>query len=496
MERDHESKFSDTTISRRRVLAFFAGAGITAIGSWLGRGRHQDISDSEEDEKLMHNGASDSIAQSTKEPRLAYVALPGLSTASLLANLPYLMNGSSRLQPIILMDIHDYNRLQAIALEESGSPWNQSLAMAYGHLLRRGVVQLIDYAEFYSGYAQRKILTQNREMLENVATDTQRQAAIDAANGRISYQRGEYQESFRATLGEDLDVFDDGRRTEKARCRKLQRGCIDPLEWNEHIINQYTAALEVRGVADEVFDHLDVKYIIGEGEAAIVGDDGLTTEASHIQDQRRIETLPPTELEYTRDIFETLGELAVEMTGVQHDDWVLISPTLAIPQYDDLFDMSQIRNRVEGGVDPKSLSKEVEDTVEILSHRTEDTPDPTSTVEWLMESDIIPFADKDPYRQRLTEMSNYAATLSQISDTLRPLVRSGEVSHVAGLISVSIVSDPPPHDDLVPIYQRGEGLINRLDPPSVDAEEITAIRRRKQEWNEASDWYETADRVR
>lgn len=494
MERDQGTNCSREDISRRRVLASFAGAGTTAIGGWLGHS-HQDISHPEESENSMSNGNHTTERPSAKT-RLAYVTLPALSTASLLSNLPYLMNGSSRLQPVILMDIHDYNRLQAVALKEPNSPWNQSLAMAYGHLLRRGVIQLIDYAEFYSEYAQQKTLTQNREVLENVADDAQKRAAIDAANGRISYQRGEYQESFRANLGEDLDVFIGGRQTEEARCRKLQRECIDPREWNEQILNQYAAALEVRGVADEVFDHLDVKYIIGEGESAIVGNGSLTADASHVQDQRHIERLPPSELEYTRDIFETLGELAVEMTGVQHDDWVLIAPTLAIPQYDALFDMSRIRNQVESGVDPENLSKEVEDTVEVLRRRTEDSPDPTSAVEWLMESDIMPFSDSDPYRQRLIKMGNYATTLSQISNELRPLVRSGEVSHVAGLISASIVSDPPPHDDLDTIYQQGEDLINRLNPPSVDTEQITAIRRRKQEWNEASDWYETSDRAR
>lgn len=495
MERDHASRYSGDNISRRRILALFTGIGTTAIGGWLGYGRHQDISHSEECEKPMDNGIHNA-AQSTEKARLAYVTLPGLSTASLLANLPYLMNGSSRLQPIILMDIHDYNRLQAVALKEPESPWNQSLAMAYGHLYRRGVVQLIDYGEFYSGYHQQKTLTQNREVLEKVDNDAQRQAAIKAAKGRIAYQRGEYQEPFRENLGEDLDVFVGGRRTEEARRRRLERGCGDPLEWNEHILNQYAAALNVRGVANDVFDHLNVRYIIGEGESVIVGEDGIAAKASHIQDQGQIEKLPPDELRYTRGIFEAIGKLAVEMTGVQHDDWMLIAPTLAIPQYDDLFDISRIRNRVESGLDSENLSEEVEDVVEALNRRTKDSPDPTSAVEWLMESEIMPFADEDPHRQRLINLSNYATTLTQISDELRPMVRSGKVSHVAGLIGASIVSDPPPHDDLDSIYQQGESLINRLNPPSGNAEQLTAIRRRKQKWDEASDWYEIGDRPR
>ncbi|WP_248910544.1 hypothetical protein [Halocatena marina] len=394
------------------------------------------------------------------------------------------------------MDIHDYNRLQAVALKETDSPWNQSLAMAYGHLLRRGVVQLIDYGEFYTNHTQKKILKQNQEVLEKVPNDVQKRAAIGAAQGRINYQRGEYQESFRENLGEDLEVFIGGRKTEKKRRRKLKRGSADPFEWNEQIFNQYAAALEVRGVADEIFDHLNVKYVIGEGESMIIDKDGLAERASHLPDRSHIEKLPPKELKYTREIFETVGQLAVESTGVQHDDWTLLAPTLAIPQYNNIFNISAIHNEVEGGLNSEKLSKEVADVVTRLENQTGNGPDPTSTVDWLMESDIMPFTAGQQQRQCLTKMTTYATTLSQYSDALRPLVRDNRVSHVAGLIGASIVSDPSPYDDLDALYQQGEDLIRRLDPPSVNMEQLTAIRRRKQGWDESLDWYEMTDRMR
>lgn len=250
MKEYHTSENPNVDTSRRRVLASFAAGITTNIGGWIEEGRHQNPSHPASNKTAM-NTAAESIDGS----RLAYVALPGLSTASLLANLPYLMNGSSRLQPTILMDVYDYNRLQAIALKETESPWNQNLAMAYGHLLQRGVIQLIDYGEFYSKYDQRKTLKQNQEKLEEVDSSVQKRGAVKAAEGRLNYQRGEYQESFRKSLGEDLDVYIGGRRTEQNRRQKLEQGCIDPFEWNNEIIDQYAAALEVRGVADEVFDH-------------------------------------------------------------------------------------------------------------------------------------------------------------------------------------------------------------------------------------------------
>lgn len=493
MSQEHDAEVSDVNTSRRCVLALFAGTVTTGLSNWIRDEHHQDISHSQNRNGPMKQEGHMTSRQSTGGERLAYVTLPGLSTASLLANLPYLMNGSSRLRPVILMDIHDYNRLQAVALTETDSPWNQSLAMAHGHLFRRGVVQLIDYSEFYMNHTQQKILTQNREALEKVTDDVQRRAAMEAAQGRITYQRGEYQESFRDNLGEDLDTFIGGRRTEEHRHQKLKRGCANPLTWNERIYNQYAAALEVREGADEVFDHLNVKYVIGEGESALFGRDGLVEETSHIPDQSHIEKLPPEELAYTREIFETIGELAVEMTGVQHDDWMLLAPTLAIPQYDDVFNISVIQNETESGFDRMNLANEVVDVVTLLQNRAEDSPDPTSLVEWLMESEIMPFSAGQAERQRLTKMTNYATTLAQYSKKLRDL---DNVSQTAALIGATIVSDPSPRDEFDTVYQQGYDLIKRLNPPSVDAKQHTVIRRRLQGWDETSDWYEKTDRTR
>lgn len=241
---------------------------------------------------------------------------------------------------------------------------------------------------------------------------------------------------------------------------------------------------------------LDVKYVIGEGESAILREESLLGNATHIPDQSHIEKLPPEELAYTRDIFETVGELAAERMGVQHDDWMLIAPTLAIPQYDDVFDIAAIQNEVESGVDSASLSNEVVDVVSTIKRRLKDSPDAAPMIEWLMESEIMPFVAGTDQRQDLIKTGRYAMTLAQISNTLRPLVRSGKVTHLAGLIGASIVANPSPQDDFDLIYQQGEELIERLDPSAISTQQLTAIRRRKQGWVETSDWYGRTDRER
>jgi hypothetical protein len=499
MGQEHEGKASDVNASRRRVLASFAGAVTTGLNGWFRGEYHQDISPSTNSNRPMKQGEYSTPTQYPRGQRLAYVALPGLSIASLLANLPYLMYGSSKLRPVIIMDIHDYNRLQAVALKETDSPWNQSLAMACGHLFQRGVIRLIDYSEFYINNIQQKIIGQNRAVLEKVPDDDQKRAAKRAAQGRIEYQRGEYQESFRADLSEDLDTFIGGRRTEKARRQKLKRGLGSPLDWNERIFNQYAAALEIRRWADDVFDHLNVEYVIGEGESAIIRGDELSVDTSYIADgnpDSNIQYLPPEYLKPTREAFDAIGQIARDITGVQHDDWVLLAPNLAIPQYDDLFDISTMETQIEDGLNPENLADEVIDVVTLLDKRTEERSDTDYVAEWFVENETMPFADNPAQKQGITEILDYRTTLAQFSDELRDWVWDDKVTHVAGLIGASIVSDPSPHDDLDVVYQQGEDLINRLNPRSVNDPQLVPIRRRMQGWGESSDWYEKIDRSR
>lgn len=498
MRQEHERKISDVNTSRRRVLASFAGIVTTGLNGWFRGGYHQDISSSTNSNRPMKQEESPTSTQYPRK-RLAYVALPGLSIASLLANLPYLMYGSSKRRPVIIMDTHDYNRLQAVALKETDSPWNQSLAMACGHLLQRGVIRLIDYSEFYINNTQQRIIEQNRAELEKVPEDTQKRAAKRAAQGRIDYQRGEYQESFRKDLSEDLETFIGGRRTEEARRQKLKRGLSSPLDWNKRIFNQYAAALEIRRCADDVFDHLNVEYVLGEGESAIIKGDEFSVDTSHIAEgdlDSNIEYLPPEYLKPTREAFDAIGQIAREITGVQHDDWVLLAPNLAIPQYDDLFDISTMETQIEDGLDAENVAEEVIDVVALLDKRTEEGSNTDYVAEWFVENESMPFADSPTQKQGISEILDYRTSLAQFSDELRDWVWNGKVTHVAGLIGASIVSDPSPHDDLDVVYQRGEDMINRLNPRSVDDTQLVPIRRRMQEWGESSDWYERSDRSR
>jgi hypothetical protein len=497
MGQGHEGKASDVNASRRRVLVSFAGAVTTSLNDWFRDEYHQDISSSTNSNRPMKQGEPSTFTQHPRK-RLAYVALPGLSIASLLANLPYLMYGSSKLRPVIIMDIHDYNRLQAVALKETESPWNQSLAMASGHLLQRGVIRLIDYSEFYRNHTQQRIIEQNRAALEKIPVNDQKRAAKRAAQGRIEYQRGEYQESFREDLSEDLDTFIGGRRTEEARRKKLKRGLGSPLEWNERIFNQYAAALEIRRCADDVFDHLNVEYVLGEGESAIIKGNEFSVDTSYIAEGKpdsNIEYLPPEYLKPTREAFDAIGEIAREITGVQHDDWVLLAPNLAIPQYDDLFDISTMETQIEDGLDPENVADEVIDVVTLLDKWTEESKT-DYVAEWFVENETMPFADSPARKQGITEILNYRTSLAQFSDELRDWIWDDKVTHVAGLIGASIVSDPSPHDDLDIVYQRGEEIINRLNPRSITETELVPIRRRMQEWGKSSDWYETTDRSR
>ena len=196
--------------------------------------------------------------------RPAYIALPGLSTVSVLLNLPCVANLSDGPPPVILMDSHDYERLRGPTLmgEGQSEQKDQYLTMAYDDLRRRGIVRLIDYSAWYPAAVQKQRLQQNRELIENAPECVIRRAAVQGIERWTEYGRGEYQESFRGTLGEDTNAFSGLRKSENQLQRKMKRGTGDPHGWVGKLLNKNMAALEVCRRASQRVD-VDVRGIIG-----------------------------------------------------------------------------------------------------------------------------------------------------------------------------------------------------------------------------------------
>lgn len=505
-ERTHKSESIDA--SRRQVLTSVGGGLAATLSGLLGVTYRKNISPSTDSTTQRMTQHSNSTAPFSQRPqRSAYVALPGGSMTSLLANLPYIVNIATEQLPVVLVDKHDYNRIQTWGAKGAGGPGNLNVALAYGTLHRQGVIQLVDYSDFYPQYEQKSTLQQNRALIEQLSDDVQQRAAVQSADGWVDYGRGAYQDQFRASLGKEVSRFRNARRTDEKRRDKLDRGLSAPSKWNERVLNRYLAALHIRQYADDILN-LDVKGIIGEGESATIGRILASADELPAANIAHIKNLDPaihlgdltTEMVApTREALDFIAEIATDISGVQHQDWITIGSTLAIPQYHNLFDMETIQEQTQEGTDTDALAEEAMLAVTTLRRRTEDGPSShkmSYMTEWIGEQMSSSYPSGQTQSWGLTEMADYAVNLSQYSSELRSLVKDSNISQAAALVGVSVVSDPSPRDDLSAIHQRSEDIINRLNPPLVDEAQLKAARRRGTAWDEHPDWYEMTNRAR
>lgn len=460
--------------------------------------------------------------------RPAYLTLPGLSTTSLLLNLPCLLSLSDGPTPLILMDTQDYERLRARAFEDQGSNQKyQYLSMSYDYLRRQGILSLINYAEFYPEPTQQRYLDQTQELLQSTPPWVNRKAAVTAVDGWIGYARGPYQEPFRESLGEDPSEFATLRQVEQSQRRKMKRGTGDTVGWNEKVLNKDVAALEVRRRVDQTFPNLDVRYVVAGVEHEItggildgtrsqrfagptsnvldIGHEVIEADAEFLENLRpnlHMAGLDPNIVARTREILDTLSQVATEATGVQHDDWFILGPSLAIPQYDELFNFEAIRTQVRHRMTADELAEEAEKVVEILESNRQES---------LSSSKIQYQADKISEMHHLDHINNaksrgaglaglvdYALDLSDYSRELRTLIERGELSQAAVFVGASVAIDPMRRYKENTVYRQGVDLINRLDPPSLGQRRLEELQkeRRGDEWGDHRAWFEAKNRTR
>lgn len=437
-------------------------------------------------------------------PRPAFLALPRLSLTTVLFNLPSIFNRTNGAPPLILMDRYDYDRLRAEVL--AGPAENQKapyLIMAYDELRRRGLLRLIDYTEFYEPSMQHHYLTQSQALLQNTSERTNRETAVQASLCWIEYTRGGYQEQFRAGLGESTRSFRTLRRSERTQRQKLKRGVSDPRAWNEKLLSRGIAALAVRDQANTELE-VNVQGIITGTQYQIIGDfiesesDHTTTsdtaDLSDLQAGYRFLGIDVETATDTRNILDEISTITTELSGVQYDDWFLLGPSLAVPQYDDFFDLELITDQLEK-LDQETLVAETKQAIEYL----ERVPPKPGTLQyeadWLGEKyDLLP---TDKTRQTgLFHAVEFAYNTTNYSRELWTVLEETDISQAAALVGTSIVGGQQRASDDEEIYRQGMKLMTYFDSPSIGTEEITAVRkeRRGDSWDEHTDWFETANR--
>lgn len=351
-------------------------------------------------------------------------------------------------------------------------------------------------------------------LLERLSEETHQETPPTGIEAWTGYARGSYQESFRAGLGEDIDTFTDLRQQEQALKQDIERETGDPVWWNEKLLNKAVAVLAVREAADDTFDY-DVDRVVAGSEHDILCDFLDTSQhctasgspatgdiASHLDDlnpSTRIAGITPSLASQTRTALNAIGEIAVDITGVQHDDWIVLGPSFALPQYYDLFEnFDQIQREIRRGESDR-LAAETEVVLNTLEHGDDHTLLPTKLqyqADWITEQ--TESFDIDIERHPLTDMVGYALSLSNYSRELRALTEREELSQAAIFLGASMASNPVARYQDSDISWRAREFTDRIAPPSMDGQEIEPFRQERsaQTWDEHTDWYEAPDRMR
>lgn len=439
--------------------------------------------------------------------RPAFLALPRLSLTTVLLNLPNIFDQANGATPLILMDRYDYDRLRAEVL--AGPKENQKapyLIMAYDDLRRRGLLKLIDYTEFYTPSDQNKYLHQSQALLRNTSEETNRETAVEASKSWIKYTRGEYQEPFRAGLGESASSFSDLRSSERIQRQKLKREVSDPRDWNEKLLSRGIAALAVR---DQVNENLNITVhgIISGTQYQIIGDfiDGYsvdtttsdTADLTDLQPAHRFLGIDLKTATQTREILDVISSVTSEIAGVQYNDWFLLGPSIAVPRYDDLFDIQVINDQMQK-FDEETIAAETKQVIDVLENSTE-YEETTNNLQYDAERvgeeyDLLPSGKKQ--NMRLNYAFDFAYNVANYSRELRYLKDQTDITQAAALVGSSIMrSNQCVYDDN-DIYRHGLELMARFNPPPIDEKDIKAVRkeRRGDSWDEHSDWFEAIDR--
>lgn len=449
----------------------------------------------------------------------AYVTLPGLSTTSLLLNLPsiYIRAGGSA--PIIFIDQKDFTELRAEAINRETAKYDR-ISMAYDYLRRQELLIPIDYARYYSATTQQTRLTQIDALIDSMPDEVNRHAAFKASKGWKEYGRGEYQDRGRAYLGEDRSSFEKLRRVEHKEAQKIKRGTNDPESWNKKMLYKSIAALEVRHALDEQFPNITVTGVITGYQHEIVGGlldmtraksnpapqteildysrgivDFDASSLEHLEPNRRMSTLHPHSISSTRKLFDSIGLIAAETCGTDADEWFILGPSLALPNYSEFFDHDELRRQAQSVDDFKTIGDEARRVYNTLTSRNTDQVSPEQRVyraEWLQEE-----YDPELDRSHLTGLIDYSLDLSTYTQEVESLHEDDTVSPLATLAAVGTILDPQARRTDNEIHQRTVGLVRNLDPefplhPSRDRQD----ERRGDRWESNENWFESEDRSR
>ncbi len=427
-----------------------------------------------------------------------YLCIPGASFTTLFSNLPVLLSSHGP-NPTILMDRYDYDRLRSQIHVYPNDMRMQYLTSITDMLIRRGDLQTIDYASYYSIEKQDRYLDRFWEAQQQLPDHVADTAARNSIDGHLGYRRGDYQKQFRRALG-NWDVNTERRKGLRQQHRRFDSGSGDPETFNENIWAQYIAALEIRHTLNSETPH-HIDGVLGDGDsrgiATILRETNLDIDSDVISlgsDGQTIEQVghpTPSHPAQRHKLINSISKIAQETTGVQDNDWYMLGANLAVPTMTDL-SITNVRNEVTHR--PSAVAHEAKEIIAEL--RTKSNSNTSSSMSYEAEKIAEEITTTDSHHD-IEKQLNRAADLSNYSDDLRALGDDDHYSQAALMIAASVLMDPQwraSHDDL---YQKAQKLQHRT--ATLGDEEIEFFRDRnkiRRDDGTEINWYQQADRQR
>lgn len=478
--------------TRRRILKSLAGVvGVSALGETVSAQSSQHFGGT-----ITHQNQLDSQTNTEQNMRQneAYLLLPGGSLTSLFINIPSLVKNSPGSTPTFIMDEYDYQRFRGRVITERGDTKMQAMGLIFDELRQRGHIRTIDYSKYYTSKKQGENIQRSQRAVHKMSDGDVQSAASQAAEGWTRYGLGGYQDGFRSDL-DALESFEQRRKELEKQHRKIDRGTGNPEVWNKRVFSQYAAALEVRRRANQDLN-LNINKIIGQGESQSIREVFRRSTDSSVEDELLYRTIEvdPEKTAQSREVLDKIHQISKDVTGVQHHDWFLLGPRLAVPQHDEIFRRLWSDMLYNDSLDVSELASETRDVLTILDEGAEDNTSIQqiqSEANWVEEEyDISP--------QRAREQMDKAFNLANHSRELRTLTKNGRFSPAAVFLAASIKMDPVRRYNQDSVYRRAVDLRRRYEPVTVSNSEIDGFRGRGgfRRGGTGKDWYQVAERAR
>jgi hypothetical protein len=202
-----------------------------------------------------------------------------------------------------------------------------------------------------------------------------------------------------------------------------------------------------------------------------------------------IEGIGPEMNTDTRDMFDTITEVAADIVGRGGNEWVILGPSLAIPQYSEIFNTDRIRVQVNGRMDISDLISQTKRVFDALEGNIEENH-PTNIIRYESERLAERHDNNMSKSEDIEGIVNQAISMSNYSVELDSLIDESNLNQAAIFTAAGILIDPIHRYDENDVYSYSLDLASRFDFSDISETELARVGEEASgtTWGSSFDW--------